>query len=141
MENAQTLMCHRNPLDRIYFGSKSSKRSYRKQQDTRKWTIRVGRADMVQAQEEHAKTTAHAEQVSHNIDSELSKSNARKQQDMHKWTTRISTRTQETRTCMRKNKYSIQKQKQKTSVPLHNSKPDKNTYRKEPVQDTKTRRK
>ena len=58
---------------------------------------------MVQAQEEHAKTTAHAEQVSHNIDSELSKSNARKQQDMHKWTTRISTRTQETRTCMRKN--------------------------------------
>ena len=83
-ENAQTLMCHRNPLDRIYFGSKPSKRSYRKQQDTRKWTIRVGRADMVQAQEEHAKTIAHAEQVSHNIDSELSKSNARKQQDMHK---------------------------------------------------------
>ena len=65
---------------------------------------------MVQAQEEHAKTTTHAEQVSHNIDSELSKSNARKQQDMHKWTTRIGTRTQETRTCMRKNKYSMQKQ-------------------------------
>ena len=96
---------------------------------------------MVQAQEEHAKTKAHAEQVSHNIDSELSKSNVRKEQDMHKWTTRISTRTQETRTCMRKNKYSMQKQKQKTSVPLHNSKPDKNTYRKEPVQDTKKRRK
>ena len=96
---------------------------------------------MVQAQEEHAKTTAHAEQVSHNIDSELSKSNARKQQDMHKWTTRISTRTQETRTCMRKNKYSVQKQKQETCVPLHDSRSDKNTYRKEPVQDTKTRRK
>ena len=65
----------------------------------------------------------------------------RKPQDMHKWTTRIGTRTQETRTCMRKNKYSVQKQKQKTCVPLHDSMSDKNTYREEPVQDTKKRRK
>ena len=54
-------MCHRNPLDRIYFGSKPSKRSYRKQQDTRKWTMRAGRADTVQAQEEHAKKQQHTQ--------------------------------------------------------------------------------
>ena len=42
-----------------YFGSKPSKRSYRKQQDTRKWTIRVGGANTVQAQEEHAKKQQH----------------------------------------------------------------------------------
>ena len=55
-ENAQT-------LDRICLGCKpsKSKRSYRKQQDTRKWTMRAGRADTVQAQEEHAKKQQHTQ--------------------------------------------------------------------------------
>ena len=79
-------MCHRNPLERIYcwtaqigkaenaqtldricLGCKpsKSKRSYRKQQDTRKWTMRAGRADTVQAQEEHAKKQQHTQNKYH----------------------------------------------------------------------------
>ena len=125
-EKARTLMCHRNPLGRIYCGTEQvgeventqtldvSSQSFRKDLllNSKDWKSR-----------EHTDT--------HVSPQSFVEAFTVKQHRLGK------AENAQTLMCHR----SMQKQKQKTSVPLHNSKPDKNTYRKEPVQDTKKRRK